>query len=182
MRPLFSPPRNISQNLARIRALLKFGKKLLLDIARRSLTLRSEPVWLASDEVVATNREAVDATGETHFLRDEGLLESALAKPQHYWNYGEDDVVVLAVKLLVGIAQNHPFEQGNKRTAFTTAAMFLELNGYELAAPDVEAFGRIVEKLITGEISEEDFLLILKPCVHDLPEDWAQPQAMPDVG
>ncbi len=106
-------------------------------------------------------------------MRDNGLLESAIAKPQNHWNYGEDDVVVLAVKLLLGIAQNHPFEQGNKRTALTAAATFLELNGYELDVPDGDPFGNFIERVITGEFSEAEFTELIRPCVNELPEDPA---------
>ena len=80
-------------------------------------------------------------------------------------------MVVLAIKFLMGIAQNHPFEQGNKRTAFTIAAMFLELNGYELVAPDTDMFGEVIEKLITGGVDEETFTAAILDCVHPLPED-----------
>jgi death-on-curing protein len=146
---------------------------LWLDIARHSRTLRSEPAWLSLADVLATNKEAVEATGENHFVRDNGLLESAIAKPQNHWNYGEDDVVVLAVKLLLGIAQNHPFEQGNKRTALTAAATFLELNGYELDVPDGDPFGNFIERVITGEFSEAEFTELIRPCVNELPEDPA---------
>jgi death on curing protein len=138
--------------------------------------LPSEPFWLTSDEVKTTNREAVAVTGECYFVRDEGLLESAVAKPQNYWGYGGDDVVVLAVKLLLGIAQNHPFEQGNKRTALASAVMFLDLNGLELVIPDSEKFGEVVEKLITGAIPEEVFTGIVSACVREIPDEDAPDQ------
>jgi death-on-curing protein len=149
--------------------LLRFAKGSFPDFAGRSPTLGNEPIWLASEEVVETNREAVELTGEPHFLRDGELLESALAKPRNHWGYGEEDIVVLAVKLLLGIARNHPFEQGNKRTAFTTAVIFLELNGYELITRDDEVFGKTIEQAIIGEISEATFTAIIRECVHELP-------------
>jgi death-on-curing protein len=86
------------------------------------LSSQNEPRWLEPDEVIELNRLIVDATGEPFLVRDYGLLASALAKPIQYWSYEhEDDAVTLAVTLLFGIAQNHPFEQGNKRTAFEAA-------------------------------------------------------------
>lgn len=103
-------------------------------------------------------------------MRDSGLLESAIAKPLNHWAYGEDDIVVLAVKLLLGIAQNHPFEQGNKRTAFTAAATFLEMNGYELDAPDGEMFGKLIERVIIDDLSEGEFTEIIRACVNEIPE------------
>lgn len=141
----------------------------------------SEPFWLTSEEVKSTNRDAVAITGENYFVRDEGLLESAIARPKQHWNYGEDDVVVLAVKLLLGIAQNHPFEQGNKRCAFASAVIFLELNGYDLNAPDSEAFGEVIEKTIVGDIPEEAFTDFVRSCVSEISDDDASEEASQSV-
>jgi len=98
--------------------------------------LPNEPRWLPIEAVIEHNRLEVEETGERHFLRDQGLLESALARPQNAFAYGEEDVVVLAVRLLAGIAFAHAFEQGNKRTAFEAMWHFLRLNGYDLAIED----------------------------------------------
>jgi len=81
--------------------------------------------WLPIEVVAELNRTLVAMTGERHFVRDRGLLESALARPQNAFAYGEDDIVVLAVRLMAGIAQAHAFEQGNKRTAFGSLRLFL---------------------------------------------------------
>ncbi len=79
--------------------------------------MASEPLWLSPDEIEDINRAIVAVTGETFFVRDQGLLESACARPQQHWHYDDQrDVVELAVALLLGVARNHPFEQGNKRT------------------------------------------------------------------
>jgi death on curing protein len=80
-------------------------------------------------------------------------------------------VVVLAVKLLLGHAQDHPFEQGNKRTAFISAVTFLESNGYELVANDSDQLGVVIEKAITGNVSEELFTEFIGWCVRELPPD-----------
>ena len=66
------------------------------------------------ETVIEINRAVVLITGEPHFLRDRGLLESALARPQNAFAYGEEDLVVLAIRLLASIAQSHAFAQGNK--------------------------------------------------------------------
>jgi death-on-curing protein len=79
--------------------------------------LPSEPRWLPIEAVIEHNRLEVEATGERHLLRDFGLLESALAQPRNFYGFGQDDIVVLAVVLMSGIARAHAFEQGNKRTA-----------------------------------------------------------------
>src|SRR4051812_9995371 len=72
--------------------------------------LPSEPIWLSVDRVVYINRRLVELTGEPHFLRDPGMLESAMMRAQNHWSYGEVDMVVLAGSLLLGINRNHPFE------------------------------------------------------------------------
>jgi death on curing protein len=94
--------------------------------------LPSEARWLLIGAVVETNRILVTTTGERHFLRDPGLLDSVLARPQNAFSYGKEDVVALAVRLLAGISQAHAFEQGNKRTSFVAMTEFLMINGYEL--------------------------------------------------
>jgi len=75
-------------------------------------------------------------TGERHFVRDPGLLDSVLARPQNAFVYGEEDIVALAGRLLAGLAQAHAFEQGNKRTSFVAMTEFLIINGYDLAIDD----------------------------------------------
>jgi death-on-curing protein len=108
------------------------------------------------------NQRAVAETGEPYFIRDAGLLDSALARPQNHWAYGEDDLALLATSLLLGIARNHPFGQGNKRTAFAAAEYFLYLNGWRLEAPDEAALADRVVELITGELDETTFAELLR--------------------
>ncbi|HEX2134598.1 MAG TPA: type II toxin-antitoxin system death-on-curing family toxin [Microvirga sp.] len=127
--------------------------------------MRNEPRWLPLEEIVEVNRDLVALTGEPFFVRDRGLLESACAKPRNRWGYGEDDIVALAVALLFGIARNHPFGQGNKRTGFTAAVMFLRINGYDLTAADSQELGKSVEDIINNIVSEERFTEMLRPFV-----------------
>lgn len=129
---------------------------------RRWRALPSEPVWLEADLVIEFNEITVAETGEPFFVRDRGLLESALARPQNHWSYGETDLAFLAVALLLGIALNHPFGQGNKRTAFAAAAYFLKLNGYHFAAQDGSELGDRVVDLITGAMSEAEFVDLVR--------------------
>ena len=133
----------------------------------------NEPIWLADSQVTEINKRLVAETGEPHFLRDPGLLSSALARPKNRWSYGEHDIVGLAGSLLLGIGRNHPFEQGNKRTALMAAATFLSLNGYALVAPDGEPLSTFVERSITGEISEPAFLKALGQCIVTT-EEWEE--------
>ncbi len=131
----------------------------------------SEPLWLPKDEVIATNKKAVAETGEPFFVRDHGLLESALAKPQqHYYYGGEIDVVSLASVLLFGIARNHAFEQGNKRTGFLSAILFLELNGYMLTIADTDLLGKHITLVIEGELPEASFVQTLQHFVTECGE------------
>lgn len=122
----------------------------------------SEPTWLEAGLVVQVNEELVALTGEPFFVRDLALLESALARAQNHWAYGESDLATLAVALLLGVARNHPFGQGNKRTAFAAAEAFLHANGWQLTAPDRAALGDRVVDLITGEIDEEVFTDLIR--------------------
>jgi death-on-curing protein len=127
--------------------------------------LPNEPRWLPIEAVIEHNRLEVEETGERHFLRDQGLLESALARPQNAFAYGEEDVVVLAVRLLAGIAFAHAFEQGNKRTAFEAMWHFLRLNGYDLAIEDSALWEVPVIDLIERRSTEGEFALALRPFV-----------------
>ena len=116
--------------------------------------MANEPVWLTADLLIEFNELEVSATGEPHVLRDLGGLESAIARPVNHWHYGEADVVALAVALLLGIARNHPFLQGNKRTAFAAADYSLYLNGYDLTVEDSEALADVIVDAIRGDVSE----------------------------
>jgi death-on-curing protein len=127
--------------------------------------LRSEPAWLPLEIIVETNADLVLSTGEP-FVADRGKLEGALNRPLNLWLYNkEDDLVVLAVELLVAIGQAHAFLQGNKRTAWVAMNMFLRANGYVLELPDGTALGRMIEKVITREFSREKFAAIIRPRV-----------------
>lgn len=88
-------------------------------------------------------------------VRDGGALQSALARPRNRWEYGESDRCALAAAYAFGIARNHPFVDGNKRTAWTVANIFLALNGSELSFDERDAIGT-VERLAAGELSEDE--------------------------
>ena len=106
-------------------------------------------------------------TDEPFELLDGGLLESALARPRNHWEYGEDDVLSLAIVLLVGIARNHAFLQGNKRTAFISAETFLNINGYTLKITNSPILGETLERMIEGKIPEEDFHLAVQDFIQE---------------
>ena len=108
-------------------------------------------------------------TGEHHVLRDRGLLEGALARPQNAFAYGEEDIVVLAVRMMAGVVQSHAFEQGNKRTGFVAMIQFLMENGYEVVIEDTRPWAERVIGFVEHRLSEEDFVLALRPFVIECP-------------
>lgn len=130
----------------------------------------TEPIWLTPADVVALNEEAVAATGEPFLLRDEGLLASAVHRARNAWLYeGTDDLPLLAALIIEGIGRNHPFEQGNKRTAFYAGAAFLAMNGVVLDLPDEERFAVAIVDLFERRIFVGDFAAILRSHCADLP-------------
>jgi death-on-curing protein len=95
-------------------------------------------VWLSEKIVLALHDEQLAEHGGATGVRDAGLLESALARPVNHAAYGTPDTGELAAIYAIGIARNHPFIDGNKRTAFAALVLFLSLNGLQLVAPEVE--------------------------------------------
>lgn len=96
-------------------------------------------VWVSQDILLAVHDEQVAEHGGAAGLRDEGFLVSAIARPQHLLAYGNTNAAQLAAAYAFGIARNHPFVDGNKRTAYVTAELFLALNGLVLTADDMSA-------------------------------------------
>jgi len=109
--------------------------------------------WLSKAGVVAMHEEQLAEHGGSSGLRDEGLLESALARPQNLAAYGEPTVFEVAAAYAFGIARDHPFVDGNKRTCLVAAYAFLRLNGKRLRAPEPDAVATIL-RLAAGELSE----------------------------
>ncbi len=98
-----------------------------------------EPVWLNRMIIEAVHADQIREHGGQAGLRDEGLLESALARPRNVWSYAPDATLPrLAGEYGFGLARNHPFLDGNKRTAFVAMNVFLILNGFEVEAPEEE--------------------------------------------
>ncbi len=114
----------------------------------------SEPRWLDTDIVLDFHAEQLALFGGADGIRDRGLLESALARPINKFAYGETDRSALAAAYGFGIARNHPFIDGNKRTALAAMIVFLGLNRIDLDAPQ-EAATVIVLSLAAGEITED---------------------------
>ncbi len=114
------------------------------------------PVWLTRDVVLAIHEEQLAEHGGGEGVRDLGLMESALARPQNLAAYGEPDIPALAAALGFGLARNHPFVDGNKRTAYVAVETFLVLNGLDLVAGDAECVVVMLD-LAAGELPEEEF-------------------------
>jgi death-on-curing protein len=113
-------------------------------------------VWIDAAVIHAIHEEQLAAHGGSAGLRDQGLLESALARPQNLVSYGEPDVAACAAAYGYGLSRNHPFIDGNKRTAFVAVELFLFLNAYVLEAADVDCVLTML-RVAEGSISEKDF-------------------------
>lgn len=116
---------------------------------------RKEPIWLDAKIAHAIHDRQLAEHGGGAGVRDEGALESALARPINRWSYGDDDPAQLAAAYAFGIARNHPFADGNKRTAWVLARLFLVANEIELAFDKADAI-RTVLDLAAGDLSEDE--------------------------
>lgn len=112
-------------------------------------------IWVTLDVAIAAHREQLAEHGGGDGVRDMTLLESAMARPQNVAAYGDPDVAELASSYAFGIARNHPFVDGNKRTAAVVSETFLMLNGHELTAGDAELVVTFLA-LAAGELPEEE--------------------------
>jgi death-on-curing protein len=121
----------------------------------------TEPRWLDRRIIVALHDVQLVRHGGAGGIRDAGLLESALARPRNLHAYGEAELYVLAAAYAYGIVRNHPFVDGNKRTGFVTAALFLQENGLRLTAPEAEAVVMTIG-LASGEMPEQGFAAWLR--------------------
>jgi death on curing protein len=121
-----------------------------------------QPKWLLWDAVIHLHNESLEEHGGLAGVRDTGLLESALNRPQNLFHYDRvSDLTRLAANYAFGIAKNHPFNDGNKRAAFQAASVFLWINGLEIDGSQPEATN-IVFGLAGGEVSEADFAVWLR--------------------
>ena len=119
------------------------------------MTGRTEPEWLSLDIALAVHDRQLAEHGGPTGVRDQDMLESALARPLNQWTYGEDDLCALAAAYAYGIARNHPFTDGNKRTAWVFARLFLVLNGQTLSFTPRMAI-EVVLALAAGELDEDE--------------------------
>ncbi len=125
-----------------------------------------QPVWLLRKVIDAIHDLQLAEHGGASGVRDEGMLESALAGPLNQHGYGETDICRLAAACASGIIRNHPFIDGNERTGFLAAYVFLKINGVDLVADEVETTTAVME-LASGEKDEVQFA------------DWLSARARP---
>src|SRR5688572_17856275 len=112
-------------------------------------------VWVATEVALAAHAEQLAEHGGAEGVRDAGALESAMARPRNLFEYGDPDAAALAAAYAFGIARNHPFADGNKRTAAVVSETVRALNGYSLTASDAELVVAFLA-LAAGELSEEE--------------------------
>ena len=121
-----------------------------------------KPVWIDERDALALHNRLLALHGGAGGLRDRGLLQSALSRPQQQYAYAEAaDIIDMATAYTAGILRNHPFLDGNKRTAFIVAAIFLEMNGWRFGASEDDAAVQILA-LAVGELTEAAFASWLK--------------------
>lgn len=121
----------------------------------------NEPFWLTREIVIAIHDEQLAVHGGASGLRDEGMLESALDRPRNRWSYEQADRAELAAAYAFGIAGNHPFVDGNKRTSLLALYTFLGVNDIEFVVPEADA-AAIIFSLAAGEVSEKSLTRWIK--------------------
>ena len=122
----------------------------------------TEPVWVEKEALLLLHTKGLARFGGVEGIRDEGLLDSALARPRNAFHHDRlNDIAGLAASYAFGLAKNHPFADGNKRAAFMAVGLFLGVNGWELNAEPVDAI-RAVVALAGGEIGEGEFAAWLR--------------------
>jgi death-on-curing family protein len=120
-----------------------------------------EPIWLRKDVLLAVHERLLSEHGGSAGIRDEGLLESALGRPQNLFAYEKPALFDLASAYAIGVIKNHPFVDGNKRTGFMAAYLFLGRNGYEFAAEESDV---VVQTLAVaeGKVNEQKYAAWLR--------------------
>jgi len=116
----------------------------------------NEPEWILKETVLGLHEQSLHEHGGSTGIRDEGLLDSALGKPQNVFAYGNPNLFDLAASYAYGLVKNHPFIDGNKRTGFVTAVLMLELNGFQLHASEADAAIRTLA-LAAGDMTESAY-------------------------
>jgi death-on-curing protein len=121
-----------------------------------------ELIWIEERDALALHDRLLALDGGAAGVRDDGLLKSALARPQQIHAYGDNpDIIEMAAAYTFGIVRNHPFIDGNKRTGFMVGILFLEINGYRFTASE-EAATRAILDLAASELDDAGFTAWLR--------------------
>ena len=123
--------------------------------------MSDEPCWLTREAVLAIHAQLLARFGGSAGIREDNMLESALAKPRQLHAYGQPNVYEMAAAYAFGIVKNHPFVDGNKRAGFVAAYTFLGINGFDFTAPEEEAV-IFTRGLAAGDITLEEYTLWLQ--------------------
>jgi death-on-curing protein len=122
-------------------------------------------VWITEAVVLAIHDEQIAEHGGASGCRDLGLLQSALSRPLNLATYDAPDAAALAAAYCSGIVRNHPFVDGNKRTGFVLAELFLDLNGFELTASDADVVLTVL-RLADGSLDEAGFAAWIRAAIR----------------
>jgi death on curing protein len=125
------------------------------------------PQWILRETVLALHEQLLAEFGGSDGIRDGGLLDSALGRPENLFAYGQPTVSELAAAYAFGLVKNHPFVDGNKRIGFAIGALFLQLNGRGLMATEVDAVIQTLA-LAAGEIGEKEYACWLESNSREL--------------
>jgi death on curing protein len=121
-----------------------------------------DPVWIDERDTLTLHDRLIALHGGAAGLRDDGLLKSALVRPQQHFAYAESaDIIGMAAAYTAGIVRNHPFVDGNKRTGFVVGILFLELNGYRFTASEEDTAQAVLE-LAAGNLDETGYSSFLR--------------------
>lgn len=128
----------------------------------------SDPTWIREEELVWAHDQQILRHGGKPGLRDAGLLESALNRPLHRHSYGTEEVAELAAAYAFGLGKNHPFFDGNKRSAWIALRFFIALNGYQLNYRIKDAVDMVLA-LAAGQLTEAELVTWLQVRLHTFP-------------
>ena len=137
--------------------------------------MKHGPVWISEELVIAVHARQIAEHGGSAGIRDKSLLQSALARPQQLYAYGDPspDIAALAASLAYGVAKNHPFVDGNKRTAAVLCELFIMVNGMSLEASDQEMLS-VFLALAGGSLNEEELANWIRSRLIHLRSDLIQ--------
>lgn len=126
-------------------------------MAAKGKSKSKEPVWIDERDALAIHGRVLAQHGGTAGLRDQGLLQSALARPRQHYAYAKSpDIIEMAALYTAGIVRNHPFVDGSKRTGFVVGILFLELHGFRFKAEEEDAVQAVLS-LAAGAMDETGY-------------------------